>query len=39
MDRITRVLEAQGWAIVAVDMRGEFLQITAQKPKPSGKEI
>lgn len=33
IDRISRVLEAHGWSVTAVDTRGEALEVTVSKPK------
>lgn len=34
IDRITRVIEAQGWIVTSVDTRGVFIEISIQKTKP-----
>lgn len=33
LDQITRVVESQGWSIIAVDTRGEGVEVTIMKPK------
>lgn len=34
IDNISKLLESQGWSVVAVDVRSPFMSITVQKPKP-----
>ena len=34
VDNISKLLESQGWSVVAIDTRSAFMAITIQKPKP-----
>jgi len=39
IDNISKLLESQGWSVVAVDVRSPFMAITIQKPKPESERI
>ncbi len=34
LDNISKLLESQGWSVVAIDTRTTFMSVTIQKPKP-----
>ena len=34
LDNISKLLESQGWSVVAIDVRSAFMSVTIQKPKP-----
>ena len=39
VDQMTKIAEANGWSVVAVDVRTPFMTLIIQKPKPEAEKV